>query len=58
MQDRILLPTQIHVQTHNITDIHLKVFNKLIATNPFQLLAVSSIVQRAPSAVPFVIFGP
>lgn len=58
MQDRILFPMQIHVLPDNVPDVPLRVFNKLIATNPPQLLAVKSIIRQPLGAVPFVIFGP
>lgn len=62
-QDRVLFPTRAHLpggtyQYPLAKDVKLKVFNPLIAQNPPQLQAVTSIAQRAPGSVPFVIFGP
>ena len=39
-------------------DPRLELVNTLIANNPRQLQAVNSIVNQAPGAMPFVIFGP
>ncbi|KAL4247242.1 DNA2/NAM7 helicase family protein [Abortiporus biennis] len=62
--DRILFPSSNHVRypvapvanlnTHITASIH----NRLIASNPAQLQAVTSIVKLPPGSLPFVIFGP
>ncbi|KAH7924362.1 RNA helicase [Leucogyrophana mollusca] len=38
--------------------VSIKLFNRLIATNASQLLAVTSIMRQKPGSPPFVVFGP
>lgn len=59
-QDRLLLPpgALVHIPSKNNANSRLRCYNELIATNPYQLQAVSSIVHQKPGSVPFVLFGP
>ncbi|TFK41436.1 RNA helicase [Crucibulum laeve] len=59
-QERVLFPTQQHVPSDSYpkAGAGIRVFNGLIATNRPQLQAVTSIVNQAAGAVPFVVFGP
>lgn len=57
-QERVLMPTPNHIQTPYQSDLRLRIFNKLIASNAPQLQAVNSIIQQKPGDVPFVVFGP
>ncbi|KAF7966507.1 hypothetical protein HWV62_21353 [Athelia sp. TMB] len=56
-QDRVLFPEPKHVQAP-FPPRALTIVNKLIATNPNQLMAVKGIVNQQPGSVPFIVFGP
>lgn len=59
--DRLLFPAQEHVTAHappQAVDIQPYIYNRLIAGNPAQLQAVTSISNLAIGSVPFVVFGP
>ncbi|GBE89135.1 P-loop containing nucleoside triphosphate hydrolase protein [Sparassis crispa] len=59
--DRILFPLVAHVSTGNppsVATMKAGIHNKLIANNPAQLQAVTSIVYHPAGAPPFVVFGP
>jgi len=61
VQARILFPDQIHVLSNEYprpADINLQLYDTNIASNPSQRQAVTSIVERAPGSVPFILFGP
>jgi helicase MOV-10 len=60
-EDRILFPLATHltpgaVPTPRTASIRL--YNKLISSNPPQLQAVTSICNLSPGSPPFVLFGP
>ncbi|KAG8954837.1 hypothetical protein FRC04_010319 [Tulasnella sp. 424] len=60
--DRVLFPDSTHIRgllrpSASAMD-QINTFNPLIASNPAQLEAVASIVNRPAGAVPFVIWGP
>ncbi|EIW74374.1 RNA helicase [Coniophora puteana RWD-64-598 SS2] len=55
--DRLLFPVLDHVLPFN-PGRAFRPFNPLIARNPPQLLAVTSILRQPPGSSPFVIFGP
>lgn len=64
-QDRVLFPSSEHLLGHKIQSPQRRVsatklttYNPLIAKNPPQLQAVTSIVEAAAGSIPFVIFGP
>lgn len=59
-QDRLLLPVGavLPIGPKICIDQRMQCYNKLIATNEYQLQAVSSIVQSKPGSVPFIVFGP
>jgi helicase MOV-10 len=59
-QDRLLLPlnARVSILRANNPDLRIRCHNPLIASNPSQLQAVSSIVQQQPGSVPFIVFGP
>jgi helicase MOV-10 len=59
-QDRLLLPlgARVSILSANDPDLRIRCYNKLIATNAYQLQAVTSIVQQQSGSVPFVVFGP
>lgn len=60
-EERILFPTKTHIPNKtypNQANARFKVVNPLIASNPPQLQAVTSIMKQAPGSAPFVIFGP
>ncbi|RXW12422.1 hypothetical protein EST38_g13432 [Candolleomyces aberdarensis] len=56
-EDRVLFPTQAHVEDVNVTQ-QVSFINPLIASNPRQREAVQSIVHQQPGSPPFVVFGP
>lgn len=59
--DRLLLPLPAHIRSGkpiSTVDIKSRIFNRLVASNPAQVQAVASIVNQAPGAAPFVVFGP
>jgi helicase MOV-10 len=58
---RLLFPTVAHLSnsfTHTPSGSELPIFNKLIANNPPQLQAVSSILRLPAGSPPFAVFGP
>ncbi|KAF9003324.1 RNA helicase [Cyathus striatus] len=58
-EHRILFPSYADLPSSSITtNGPVKVFNRLIASNPPQLRAVQTIVNLPPGSVPFVVFGP
>ncbi|KAG9001262.1 hypothetical protein FRB93_012189 [Tulasnella sp. JGI-2019a] len=62
-EERTLFPEQEHVLNVAPTQLQMNsvtgtLFNPLIATNHPQLEAVTAILNRTPSSVPFVVFGP
>lgn len=57
--DRILFPIESHIQRCGSPSLSgIRVYNRLIATNPPQLEAITSILAQKPGAAPFAIFGP
>lgn len=62
--DKLLFPTEEHIDevdlrrptTEEVTE--LKLFNRLLETNPMQKLAVASILCLPPGSLPFIVFGP
>ncbi|OBZ77616.1 putative helicase MOV-10 [Grifola frondosa] len=56
--DRILFPLLDHVDEGPFVALKYVLRNRLVATNPAQLQAVTSIVRQKPGAAPFVVFGP
>lgn len=58
--DKFLFPQRAHILQLVARPgvIPIKPFNPLIATNPPQLQAVTSIVLQQPGSAPFVVFGP
>lgn len=59
--DRILFPTNVNViqtATSLVGTLRIRVYNKLIATNPPQLQAVNTVLNQPPGSPPFVLFGP
>lgn len=57
-EERVLFPTVEHLTQRQIPNGPIKLFNKLIATNPRQLQAVTSIAHAVAGSLPFVVFGP
>lgn len=58
--DKFLFPGKAHISqlVSSRGVIPIKPFNPLIATNPPQLQAVTSIVLQQPGSAPFIVFGP
>ena len=60
--DRVLFPSEAHtlsrVPPTRVEMGKIRVVNRLIETNPPQLLAVTSILHMPEGSVPFVVFGP
>jgi helicase MOV-10 len=60
-ESRVLFPEDEHIRgrLRPDPDRHpLRLYNRLIGTNPPQLQAVTSIVRQESGSVPFVVFGP
>lgn len=55
---RLLCPQVADVLLERPPDMLARVHNPLIANNPAQLQAVSSIVSLPPGSPPFIVFGP
>jgi helicase MOV-10 len=58
---RILFPEEDHVRSLRRVDPArrpLRLYNRLIASNPPQLQAVASVLHQEPGSVPFIVFGP
>ncbi|KDQ59997.1 hypothetical protein JAAARDRAFT_125682 [Jaapia argillacea MUCL 33604] len=56
--DRLFFPQQVHVLSLNPPPPTMRVYNNLIATNPPQVRAVTSILRLKPGSTPFIVFGP
>lgn len=57
-EDRVLFPASRHLPQRQSPDVSTKLVNGLVATNPRQLQAVTSILHAAPGSLPFIVFGP
>lgn len=60
-EDRILFPLAMHLTPGAVPTprtVSIKLYNKLISSNPPQLQAVTSICNLSPGSPPFVLFGP
>lgn len=61
-QPRVLFPLAEHLKTGTVpspeSQAELRIVNRNISTNAYQLLAVAAILKQPPGSIPFIIFGP
>lgn len=60
-QQRVLFPGNAQLSSKTFPtakDVRVVTYNPLLRSNPPQLQAVISIMQRPPGSIPFIVFGP